>query len=452
MGTSHLGQLEFHKAKNRVRLFLGGNRSGKTTAGTIELLWRLGGIHPFQTTATPIKAMLLAQDFQTHVKDILIPKLLAWAPRDFFTNVEKNQQGTPVKFICKSGSTLDIKSQDQDIKVFEGSDYDYVWIDEPCQQNIFTAIFRGLTDRGGLLSFTGTPLTFPWIADLYNQAHRENNTGMYWSKFINTYDNAVNLGEGDLVLGQKRIKEFESTLGVDERAARIEGKFLHLQGLIFKEWDRKHHLIDNFKWPNRWPIWVTIDPAQAKPWAVSWIGFTPSGAKILIRSDLVNGVIEDVANYLITVRDEIVLDDDKQKPLISRVIIDNAANVDSMINRNTTVTQELNAHIRPLFPNIESGPKNVKEKINIFKMWLKPTQTSYGMRPQFFVFKDDNDRFVHEIERYSWKTNRGKIHEGFKEAPVKKDDDVIDTVLQVALIVGSREVGFNNPKPLRYAT
>lgn len=449
--TAHDKQLAFHKAQNRVRLFLGGNRSGKTTAGVVEILWTLLGIHPYRDNRTPKKGILIAQDFQTHVKDILIPKILEWSPPDIFSNIEKNQQGVPVKFIFKNGSVLDIKSQDQEMKVFEGSNYDIAWADEPLPQNIYTAVFRGLTDSGGPFYLTGTPLTFAWIADLFSKAEQGQNKGLYWAEFVHSEENVTNLGEGDAAKGKKRLMEFADQLPSEEREARLSGKFLYLAGVIFKEWKRSLHVINEFKWPSNWPIWVSIDPAQAKPWAVSWMGFTPNGTRILLRSDLVEGVIEDLALYMLNTRDEILMETPNTKPYIQKVIIDNAANVRSMERRNTTITEEINNMITPIFPRIESGPKDVIQKINIFKQWLKPQETDKGLVPSFLVFDGLNDRFIHEIERYTWKRTKSKNGNELLDRPVKKDDDIIDTVLQVALIIGSREVAkLSEIKPIRY--
>lgn len=449
MDTAHEGQFLFHKATNRVRMLLGGNRSGKTTAGVVELLWRLAGIHPFVPSPTPIKAVLLAQDFQNHVKDVLVPKLLEWAPKDLFTAIEKNQQSVPVKFRCKNGSVLDVRSHDQDIKVFEGQDLDLLWCDEPPPEHIFKALFRGLTDRGGIAFMTGTPIVQPWIYDLYEQAKLKQKDNMYWAHFMSTYENALNIGEGDKDLGQRRIKEFESLLSADEREARIEGHFLHMQGRVFKEWNRNTHLIEPFKWPSHFPVWCSIDPHPRKPWAVSWIGFCPDGTKVLLASDLVDGVVEDVANHILHMREEIEMELPKTKPRIVKTVIDNYANVSSMIKAGTSITEELNNYIYPIMPKAQSGPKNVSQKIEIFRTWLRPFEDNQKRtRASFLVFDGANDRFVYEIEHYVWAKYRGKNE--YKDKPEKTNDDILDSIMQCALITGSSIVEEKPQKPVSY--
>src|ERR1044072_3460854 len=53
--TANCNQLPFHKATHRIRFFFGSNRSGKTTGGAVEAIWRATGTHPFQSCPVPSK-------------------------------------------------------------------------------------------------------------------------------------------------------------------------------------------------------------------------------------------------------------------------------------------------------------------------------------------------------------------------------------------------------------
>ena len=44
----HEKQLAFHKCIKRNRWVFGGNRSGKTECGAVEVIWLARGIHPFK--------------------------------------------------------------------------------------------------------------------------------------------------------------------------------------------------------------------------------------------------------------------------------------------------------------------------------------------------------------------------------------------------------------------
>lgn len=457
--NAHLGQIAFHKAKNPIRIFLGGNRSGKTTAGTNETYYRCSGKHPFHRHRTPIKACIVAQDFTTHVKDIIEEKLKEWFPPGFIVKVDTNHAKAWAKVYCENGSTIDIKTHDQDIKVFEGSDYDFVWFDEPPPQAIFIALWRGLTDREGDCIITGTPIVEPWMYDKVMEADAEDMQGDVWYQYVNSYENAKNLGEGDEELGKARLARFERQLDEDERMARIEGKFLSLKGIIFKKWSRKDHRIPRFPWPNDWPIMYSVDPHPRKPWAVSFVGITANKNKILLHSELVDGVISDVASRCIEIaREEIVLVDETQKPRITAGWIDNYACAELMETKRegkkVKIIDEFNDCVSPFLPRVKGAPKNVSQKIDIFKQWLKLKETRFGEIPSFMVFDTPaNKRFIYEIEHYRWASYTGKNKNELKDQPIKKDDDILDTVLQLGLVLGKGRVDseFEKKQPIRYA-
>lgn len=439
MERAHEGQLAFHNAPNRIRIFLGGNRSGKTTGGTNDAYLLASGKHPVHKLRVPNKGLIVGQDFTTHVNDIIIPKIEEWFPPEFIppSKRKRNQTGITNHLGCANGSKIDIKSHDQKLKVFEGSDYDWVWFDEPPPEAIFKAVWRGLTDRGGICFITGTPIVEPWMYDKICEADKEEFEGNVWYQYVNSYDNAKNIGEGDEALGKQRLDEFAAELDPEERKARIEGKFLHLEGLIFKTWSRKHHWVKPFPWPNEWPIWYSIDPHPRKPWAVSLLGLSPKGYKFLISSALVDGVCEDVAQFIFHMRDQIKMDQPGGKPRIVRGYIDNYASVESMV-KQTTIIDEINSYLYPLLPRVKTAPKNVSQKISIFKEWLKVHDTNYGPKPTFMAFNcPENKDFLYEIEHYRWQKYKGKGTRQLKDAPVKEDDDILDTILQLALVLGN---------------
>lgn len=416
------------------------HNSGKTTAGTVEMIWRCMGNHPFQKMRIPIKAAIVLQDFENHGKAVIEPKIAQWAPQGAITKTDRNQTGAMRKYTFSTGSTLDIFSHDQDKKTFEGSDFDVVWFDEPPPQDIFNSMWRGLTDRGGFAYITGTPIVGAWMYNEFKKA--EQGDDLRWCIFVDTEENAFNLGEGDLELGKKRIRDFASTLLDDEKESRLHGKFLQLRGLIFKEWDRKIHLLPEFQIPAQWPIYESIDNHSQKPWAVSWMCVAPNGCKILLRSGLYEGTIEDVANSILLER-TFLNTSNKTKPNIIKTLIDNSASVPlwqksnmDRTDRRVSVREELEHYIGPRSggPPVTVAPKNVSQKIQIFRQWLRPKQTETSLKCEFYAFDiEENAKFIEEIESYQWDTKKGGLFKGLKDQPVKTNDDILDTIMQVAL-------------------
>lgn len=452
--TAHEGQMKFHKAASthRIRYLFGGNRTGKSTAGFVEDIWLATGRHPFiKNWKLPAKGVIILQDFENHAKNILEPKIAEWCPAGQITKVERNQNGAWRKIHFATGSTIDVLSHDQDKKVFEGADYDWAHFDEPPPKDIFNAVWRGLTDRGGMAFLTGTPLLSPWLYQEYLKAR--DGDPLRWCIIMKMMENAKNLGNGDEALGLKRISDFAETLDADEKRARVDGEFVQMQGLIFKTFSRAKHFCPEFEWPAHWPIWESIDPHPHKPYAVSWVGVTENNKKILLRSGLYQGVIEEIGNQIIYERTQIGITGGN-KPRIVRCLIDNSASVPLWQKSNTdptarrlSVREELENYIGPRSggPKIEVAPKNVKGKIDIFKGWLKIDDKGTA---GFYVFDNSqNERFIYEIENYVWDTVRGGLLKGLKDHPKKIDDDIIDSVLQVALTM-PRDSG-HKEEPIR---
>ena len=137
-------------------------------------------------------------------------------------------------------------------------------------------------------------------------------------------------------------------------------------------------------------------------------------------------------------------------PKISRTLIDNSSSVPMWQKSNAdptarrvSVREELEYKIGPRGaggPRIEVAPKNVQGKIDLFKRWLAVTQRRGKMRPDFYVFQnEDNVNFIKEIEHYRWAQFKGARATEATGRPVKKNDDIIDAVLQIALTLGDSQ-------------
>lgn len=452
--SAHEDQFRFHKDTHRIRIITAPNRQGKTTAGAAELIWANLGNHPFKKCKVPIKSAVVLQDFETHGKKIFEPKINEWAPKGSIKKIERHQGGCIRQIQWITGSTTDVYSHDQEMKVFEGSDFDLIWFDEPPPKAIWSAMWRGCIDRGGLMYMTGTPLWCVWLYEEY-QKWKSGLTPIQEFIEFGRSSNLKNIGEGDIELGKKRMDEFESMLDPEERDARREGSFSQLRGLIFKNWDRGIHLIEEFPISPHWQIIESIDPHPSKPWAVSWVAIAKNGAKILLQSYLFDGTIDEIASQIILARDEIPHDEGIELK-IKRTLIDNSASVPTWQKsyhdptaRRVSVREELQNIIGPRGaggPIIEVCPKNVQGKIDLMKSWLHVKDHGGVKRPDFFAFDGErNYQFIKEIENYVWDRVRKKDGAEIVGRPVKKNDDVIDTVMQIALTLKQSKLEDSGP-------
>lgn len=271
----HPKQKEFHIARSKTRVVLGGNRSGKTECGTMEAWYHASGEYPewypkdkrFQH---PTRGRIIVTDFKKGCGEVLEPKLRKWFPNDrvvrwhrYMGHLEKIK----VKHISGGISSIDIMTHEQDDMVFEGWSGHWAWFDEPPPQSKYVATKRGLVDYDGVTWMTLTPISEPWLWDeLLERADDR-----VWSTVMTIYDNPF--------LTKAAIAEFESALPEEEREARIFGRFKHLVGRIYKDLDPSAHLISDEKfrtiWRPHFPNYFVLDPADRREQHGLWATVDP---------------------------------------------------------------------------------------------------------------------------------------------------------------------------------
>lgn len=157
------------------RLFMAGNRVGKSIAGCYELSCHLTGEYPIWWTGHrfdgPIYAWAIGKDART-TRDVAQRELLGpigeWGTGmipahrlgKFF-----GLQGTPqaidiIKIRHKSGgwSELGFKNYQQDIETFMGTSRHVVWADEECPMEIYNECNIRCATVDGIMLVTFTPL------------------------------------------------------------------------------------------------------------------------------------------------------------------------------------------------------------------------------------------------------------------------------------------------------
>jgi hypothetical protein len=144
------------------------------------------------------------------------------------------------------------------VEQFEGWSGDLAWFDEPPPRDKYISTRRGLVDNNGKTILTLTPLKQPWIYDeIYT-----NDDPSYHTVTMDIQDNPT--------LTRESIEEFSKSLNEEEKEARLHGKFRHLSGLVFKEFDPEVH-VSNFKVKKHWTSYFAIDPHPRTPTACLWV-------------------------------------------------------------------------------------------------------------------------------------------------------------------------------------
>ena len=310
-------QLAFHQAANVGRGAFGGNQSGKTQCGTMEDAMHFCGVYPdwypLEKRLKPGNVgRLIVKDFPHSVSEVIEPALLrAIAPR-YIRERKTNNKGYLTKLIGTNGSRFDIVTHDMDTDALEGWQGDWAHFDEPPPRDKFVATLRGLVRRSGRWWITCTPLNEPWMYDeIYTNPS-------YFMITIDMRDNPY--------LKEQDIAEFESRLTEDERQARMHGRFMHLAGLVYKEFDPAVHIKRTQTIPHEWPRWMVCDPHDRRPFAMMWMAVDPMD-RIWIYDEWPSSWFHEAKSSTSSLRDyaHIIREKEMGGPSIYRRVIDGRA-------------------------------------------------------------------------------------------------------------------------------
>ena len=111
-----------------------------------------------------------------------------------------------------------------------------------------------------------TPIVQPWMKDELVDRADGKRIAVYTADIRdNKYDIT-----GNPILREDDIKQFENILTEDEKATRLHGKFFHLKGLVYKEFDVNVHCIDDFRYEENYPVICVLDPHDRLPHHIIW--------------------------------------------------------------------------------------------------------------------------------------------------------------------------------------
>lgn len=416
----HPQQEKFVRSKAATRLVLGGNRAGKSESGCIEAIshalgcrWYLSPDDPDYKIdiKVPNFGRVCGEDYRNHIGNVIIPKLKEWVPKGELEAIKKNPQGIEVMWVFKNGSTIELMTYEQDADKFEGSDNDWIWFDEPPPRAIYIAATRGLIDRNGKCWFTMTPLKEAWIK---NEIWDKQKDPVYSIEgfIFTTFDN---IGYG---LTQGAVDKFERQLTSEEKQARLHGKFLHLSGLVYPEFDYSKHVVKPFEIPKDWPIFIAIDPHPRTPHAVMFMAVDPQGTKYVFDELFRACLIEELAAYI-----RAKLGNRRAKA----VLIDPSSIAPNPVT-GVTIQKEFTKY--GIFPIPAS--KELSDGIHRVKKAL--SSPIPGMPPEVYFFPRCKET-IFEFNNYVWDEWRGRTQQyrDPKNRPRDKDDHMMENLYRLLL-------------------
>jgi phage terminase large subunit-like protein len=421
------GQEPFHRSPARIRILLGGNRGGKTTAGGCEAIAHSLGFRPWLEESDPFYRVLnaegdpiavpnvgtvLGESYKVSIERAIWPTLSEWLPPGLISKIGRSQQGAVDKIVYSNGSSVNFMTYNQNPKEFEAFKAHWSWYDEPPPHPIFVANERSLVDYSGRSWFTLTPVRQPWIwEDLVGNADESDTVDVFT---MSAWDNPH-------VPRASLEHYFSSIKDPDERRSRELGVFLHLQGRVFPMWEaRPPYYVPYFEPKRDWVRVCGIDPHPRKPVAVLWAAISPVSDFWYVYRELYDDTLGSVKKVTSRIH-ELERGEGRKDPFR---IIDPSALENELTSESSVYEQFANEDI---FCEL-AGRWDKDGRIRL-------TRDMFAIDPVYkrprIVVMDSCRRLKFELMNYIYDDWAARLRDEKDPKPevVKKDDDLIDCLM-----------------------
>lgn len=406
-GKVHKKQIAFHKCKKRNRWVFGGNRSGKTECGAVEVVYMACGNHPYRKNkVTEGWVVSLSRQVQ---RDVAQRKILEYLPASYIEKIvmvsggQDSAENGVIDFILVRSdaggiSRIGFKSCDQGREKFQGTSLDYVWFDEEPTFDIYLECKMRVLDKCGDIFGTMTPLKgLTWV---YNTIYlNEKNDDEIWCETMEWADNPF--------LSKREIESMTKSLPADEIESRRYGKFMQNGGMVYSEFDENVHVIEPFNIPLDWQDNISIDPGLHNPLSAHFYAVDFDGNVYVVAEHYAaQKTVEYHAEKIKEIADRLHWKRDSRGFL--HALIDSAAGQRTLASEKNVVELFYDNGIL-VNPKVN---KDLFSGISVVKSYLK---TADG-KSRLFIFKNCVN-LIREIKNYWW---------GDDDVPIKKDDHCLD--------------------------
>lgn len=404
----HKKQLEFHKSLKKNRWAFGGNRSGKTECGAVEVIYFARGNHPYRKIEKGTSGWVVSLSSQVQ-RDVAQAKILNYLNPDWIVDVVMSSGRKDnisngvidyilIKNVFGTVSRIGFKSCDQGREKFQGTSLDYVWFDEEPPEDIYIECKMRVMDVNGDLFGTMTPLK--GLTYIYNEIYlNEHNDPNIWHIFMSWDDNPF--------ISNEAKNAMKASMSAEELKSREFGEFLDFGGRVYTEFDENVNVIEPFDIPLEWQDTISIDPGLKNPLSAHWYAVDYDGNVYVVAEHYMSD--KDISFH----SEQIKSISDRLNWHIGfngmiEAIIDSAANQQTLssIKSVTDLFYDFGINVNPqVNKDLFSGIQRVKS-------YLKNAKGE----TRLYIFKTCTN-LIRELKTYHW---------GNSDVPVKKDDHALD--------------------------
>lgn len=404
----HKKQQIFHRSQEHTKLYIGGNRSGKTTGGVVEDIFWAMGRHPFRKVPdSPTRGRVAAVDFVQGVEKIILPEFARWIPPSFLIDGswEQSYSKSLRTLTLTNGSFIEFMSYDQDLDKFAGTSRHWTHYDEEPPHHVFNECQARLIDTNGSSWLTMTPVEgMSWVYDELYIPGKEGGHKDIKVIEVDMLDNPH--------VSPEAAERYLSTLDEQERKAREHGHFVQLGGRVLKEFSKETHVIPVQVPPLDWEWYVSIDHGFNNPTAMLWHAVSPDDQVITFsehyKSEMTvkeHAAVFHARNAMLGRTPDVVCGDP-------------AMHQRSAVT-GTSIVQEYAEH--GVYISTDGIPRDVATGINTMVQYLRLD----GNNKAHWNVTENCDALINEMLRLRWKTwsNRKMQYENNKHEQIHKKDD-----------------------------
>lgn len=406
--VKHIKQLAFHRSQKKNRWVFGGNRTGKTECGAVEVVFFARGNHPYRDIKGGTCGWVVSLSTQVQ-RDVAQEKILHYLNPDWIVDVvmlsgRKDNFANGVidyiviKNVFGTTSKIGFKSCDQGREKFQGTSLDYVWFDEEPPYDIYQECKMRVMDRSGDIFATMTPLK--GMTYVYDEIYLNKfNDPNIWCEFISWDDNPF--------ISAEAKESMKASMSADELKTREHGEFMDYGGRVYAEFDESVHVIEPFDVPYDWQDKLSIDPGLKNPLSCHWYAVDYDGNIYVVAEHYASEKdINFHSEQIHRISDE--LGWHRNSNGMIEALIDSAANQTTLASTRS-VADLFYEHGILVNTNVN---KDVFSGVQRVKSYLKNAKGE----SKIFIFKTCTN-LIRELKSYRW---------GKGDNPIKEDDHCLD--------------------------